>query len=454
MKSSIAKGIIGNGLAQITLKVIRILDQLLLVPFFLTAWGAEYYGEWLTLSIIPTIIGFSDLGIGSAAGNSFVLAYTAGERQRAANIRKSGITIITCTILIGGIITIAILYIANYYNLFDKTLIPTNEATIAITLIMIAKLITFYYHLIESFFRSTRKAVLGNLIYSGYFAGNLVAGICAIALGCNIVGYAFSQFIIAIIFTTLYFIIGNRMIDLTEYRGYITSTDIKNITHKGFGYMLNMVWQSIYFQGSTFVVRITLGAESVAIFNTMRTACRSINQIFNIINGSVFPELQYAYGKGETQIVHRLFRISILTSIIIGILGTTLLMFFGFDIYNIWTNNTLIVSNSIWHTFCIGILFNGIWWTSIVAYSATNNPYNFAVPCTITSCLSVAISYILSLHFGLYGAVLGVILFDVIMMIYVLPNSTRLLGLKISELFYHIKEDLKSIKDILLRKRV
>ena len=58
----ITKGIINNGLANITQKIIRILDQLLLVPFFLTTWGVEYYGEWLTLSIVPSILAFSDLG--------------------------------------------------------------------------------------------------------------------------------------------------------------------------------------------------------------------------------------------------------------------------------------------------------------------------------------------------------------------------------------------------------
>ena len=40
MKNSIVKGVIGNSFAQITLKVIQALDQLLLIPFFLTAWGA------------------------------------------------------------------------------------------------------------------------------------------------------------------------------------------------------------------------------------------------------------------------------------------------------------------------------------------------------------------------------------------------------------------------------
>ena len=93
MSSKLAKGIIGNGLAQITMKVIHALDQLLLIPFFLTAWGATYYGEWVTLSIIPSVLGFSDLGIGSAASNSFVLAYVSGKKQQAANLRKIGLVI-------------------------------------------------------------------------------------------------------------------------------------------------------------------------------------------------------------------------------------------------------------------------------------------------------------------------------------------------------------------------
>lgn len=37
MKNNIVKGIIGKGLAQITLKVILMMEQLLLILFFLTA---------------------------------------------------------------------------------------------------------------------------------------------------------------------------------------------------------------------------------------------------------------------------------------------------------------------------------------------------------------------------------------------------------------------------------
>lgn len=74
---SLKKNLLKNGLATVFQKLIRVFEQLALVPFFISAWGAAYYGEWLTLTIFPTIIGLSDLGIGSAAANTFVLRYGA-----------------------------------------------------------------------------------------------------------------------------------------------------------------------------------------------------------------------------------------------------------------------------------------------------------------------------------------------------------------------------------------
>ena len=446
MKSNIVKEIIGNGLAQILLKVIRVFDQLLLIPFFLNAWGTEYYGEWVTLSIIPAVLGFSDLGIGTAVGNSFVLAYAAGEREKAANLKKSGFVVISCTIILGFILSLIILFIADYLNLFDKTIIISNDAIISVTLLMVAKLITFYHHLIEGLYRGAQKAALGSLIYSGYSAVNIISGFIALIIGCGVVGYAFSQFLVSIIFTILYFIIGNKVINLKGCKGHVILTDIKAVIYKGIGYMINMIWQIVYFQGGVFVVRLTLGPESVTAFNTMRTACRSVSQMFNIVNGSVFPTLQYEYGKGNIQIVYRIFRLSILFSIIIGFIGVLLLILFGFNIYNLWTQSVLVVPKEVWYTFVVGILFNAVWWSAIVAYSVTNNPYNLAIPSLIVACLSVGLSYVLSIYLGLWGAVFGAIMFDVIMMFYVIPNSSGLLGLKTIQLFSNIKQDILFLK--------
>ena len=78
MKESVRRNILSNGLANILSKTVRVAEQLLLVPFFLSAWGAAYYGEWLTLTIIPSVLAFAELGVGTSSCNAFVLSYSAG----------------------------------------------------------------------------------------------------------------------------------------------------------------------------------------------------------------------------------------------------------------------------------------------------------------------------------------------------------------------------------------
>ena len=449
MNSKLAKGIIGNGLAQITLKVIRVMEQLLLIPFFLTAWGAAYYGEWVTLSIIPTVLTFTNFGFGSAVSNSFVLAYTGGNKQKAVDTNKNGILVVGGSIVVGVILTAVILVGGSYFHVFENTIIPTHEAILAIALLMTGRLISFYHLLIEGYYRGARKAVLSGFLYAGCSAINLVVGLGVLYWEGGIVEYAFSQFLITILFTIVYFIIGRRLVDLKGYQGRYILSEIKQITSKGMGYMMDPVWQCIYFQGSTLVVRLTLGPEAVAAFNTIRTACRSVSQIFNVVNGSIFPELQYEYGQGNMKTVHRLFRLSVLSSIFVGVIGVIFLSFFGMEIYNWWTQSQLSVSSEVWNTFVVNILFNAVWWTAMVAYPITNQPYHFAIASITTACLSVVISYILSIYLGLWGGALGIMLFELVMMLYVLPDSCRLLGMNTIELFSHLKED-----SILIRKKL
>lgn len=442
MKGSVTKGVLSNATAMLVQKIVRILDQLLLVPFFLTAWGAAYYGEWLTLSIIPSVLAFSDLGFGSAVCNGFVLSYAGGDKQTAANLNKSGWIIITGCILLGAILTAVLMLLGDSLNLFNKSLIPPQEAMTAVIFMITARLLSFYTQLVEGYFRSARKAALGSFLGSGQQIANILTGISVLWAGYGIVGYAASQLGVSIIFNLVYYLIGRKQIDLRGYQGRVVRSDIQMIISKGMGYLMTPIWQSIYFQGGTFIVRLTLGSESVAIFNTVRTVCRSVNQMFSIVNGSIFPDLQYEYGRGNMKTVHRLFRIAIIFSMTIGFVGTIFLMIFGLDIYQLWTKSILPVPTNVWWTFMVGILLNAVWWTSVVTYRMTNQPYHFAIMSTISASISVGTSYVLSLNLGLWGAALGAILYDIIMMFYVLPDSCHLLNMKVKDLFSYIKEDL------------
>jgi O-antigen/teichoic acid export membrane protein len=65
-------------------------------------------------------------------------------------------------------------------------------------------------------------------------------------------------------------IMARKEINLKELKNAkISKEDIKISFHKGIGYLMSPLWQAIFFQGTTFVIRITLGPTSVAIFNTV-----------------------------------------------------------------------------------------------------------------------------------------------------------------------------------------
>lgn len=447
----VVKGIISNGLANIVQKLVRIADQLLLVPFFLTHWGGETYGEWLTLTIIPSVLAFSDLGIGSSVSNSFVLAYASGDKQKSANINKSGFLITSISVFLGVLLTAFVITICVKFDLFDKSHIQASDAMFAVIFMMAAKLLTFFNQIVEGYFRAVRKAAMGSLMASGANILNVIVGLIVLQLGCNVASFAFSQLVVSLCFTIFYTIIGRRLVCFDNCRGVIIKSDVKDLVKKGVGYMTTPIWQCVYFQGSTFVVRLVLGAEAVAAFNTIRTVCRSVNQIFSVLNASIFPDLQYEYGRGNLPLVQKLFRIAVISSFIVGFCGFIVLSLWGLELYGWWTQSVLSVSQDVWFVFLVGVLLNAVWWTSTVTYRMTNKPYHFAIASTITAFCSVALSYFLAKFFGLLGAAIGCTIFEFVMALFVLPDSCKLLKMRTFDLVKHVKSDASAVTQKILR---
>ena len=287
---SLKKRLVNNGLASILSKGVRVLEQLFLVPFFIAAWGAAYYGEWITLTIIPSVMAFSNLGFGSAAANSLVLTYASGNKQKAANICKTGFYIITIMVLIAIVLGAIAIYVLDIFHVFDKSLIDSQDAILAVSILIIARLLNFYDQLIESFYRAAQRAALSINLLTIRAALNLAAGLFVLLLEYGIVAFAISQLIVTVLFSILYWLKGRSVLGL--YKNYTGTKDaviLKGITTKGLSYLMLPVWQIIYFQGTTFVVRIVLGPEAVAIFNTARTLSRSLNQLLYLVEPTVFP---------------------------------------------------------------------------------------------------------------------------------------------------------------------
>jgi O-antigen/teichoic acid export membrane protein len=433
---SIKRNILKNGFASTLTKGVRMLEQLFLVPFFITAWGAAYYGEWLTLTIIPSVFAFSDLGFGSAAANSFVLAYASNEKQKAANINKAAIRIISIILFISMLISIVVLLMLNHYQVFEKSLIDKQDAIMAVSILILARFLNFYTQLMDSYYRSARRASLSINLKTIKSLLNLGGGMLILLLGYGVVAFSVSQLIIIVFFNLYYWYKGNKLlIGFNDFKGIIDKIEVRNITSKGFGYMLFPAWQSIYFQGTTFVVRVVLGPEAVAVFNTVRTLSRSVNQILNIVSSSIFPELQFEMGAGNKKNAVKIFKLGVISSFILAVLGVLFLAIFGLWFYGVWTQKQLYVEPTMWYVLLIGVLFNALWWSSEPVFRAKNEPYQFALIGVFSAIVSVIVTYVFSKWLGLVGAAMGAVVLDIIMALIIIPKSIRLMEMNFRDLY-------------------
>tara|TARA_R110002126_G_scaffold90468_2_gene215646 strand:- start:2242 stop:3615 length:1374 start_codon:yes stop_codon:yes gene_type:complete len=450
---TLKKRLLNNGIASIFQKVVRVLEQLFLVPFFITAWGAAYYGEWLTLTIIPSVMAFSNLGFGSAAGNSFVLTFTADDKQKAANISKTGMYIITIMVLIAIAISAVVILILDYFHVFNKSLIDGKEAIIAVSIMILSQLLMFYLQLFEAFYRAAQKAALSINLITTKSAASIGFGLLVLLLGYGIVEFAISQLLVTVFFIIFYGFKGRQILGLHKtFKGVNDKVILKSITSKGLSYLMLPMWQIIYFQGTTFVVRIVLGAEAVAIFNTTRTLSRSVNQILYMIEPTVFPELQNQIGKANWKMAQKIFRISLIGVFLISLIGFIGLALFGLWFYNIWTQNQLEVPTTMWYIMISAMLFNAIWYITEMVFRAFNEPKLMGWFGMGSALISVLLTYLLSNYMGIVGAALGAVLLDVILVVLVLPYGCKLLKFPLKDLISNGITDFQELYLILTHK--
>lgn len=433
---STKKNILQNGFSTAAQKVVRILEQLFLVPFFITTWGAAYYGEWLTLTIIPSVLAFSDFGFGSAAANSLVLKYSSGKYQEAADIARTGFIVITFAISFGLLIGAAALGVTIHFHWLQHSLIPTHQAIIALIFMMLAKVLSFYMQIFEAYFRAARKAAFGINLSNINGLLNIGAGLIVLLLGYGVVAFAISQLVVAIVFNLAYGVIAERTLHLyREYKGQYSKSEAKDIFKNGFGFLMSPIWQSILFQGTTFVVRVTLGPLAVAVFNTVRTLSRSVNQLYSIISGSIFPEIQYEIGAGNMNQARKIYSKSIQIAFLLSFIGIILLAIFGLPAYNFWTKHELNPPYIMWFLFVAATAFNAVWWTAGVVFRAMNKPYKLSIAGVISSIIAIGGTYFGCKLWGLTGAAMGSLFFEIIMAVYILPVSNKMMDIKILQLF-------------------
>ena len=414
-----------NFIAGLSGKFVLVARQLLLVPLFLSYWGAEYYGEWLIISSVPAILAMSNVGLGTAASTQIVLAIGENNEREANRLLASSLLfvfVVSIAVLAPvAVVTFAIPGLLGHFSVL------VESPGIVVLLLFSGLAFAMLGQPWEGYWIARQKAA------SAMFAGVLFsliefAGAASVlVLGGDALLFAAATLAIRVCWTLAFIAYSLTLTDSTCPFSPSFAL-IRGLLFRGAGFQLNALWQAVLFQGSLFASQAVLGSAGTAAWGTVRTLSRTGNQLLALTNQTLMPELQNAIAARDFADASRLHAFGLKIALAVGGVAACVLSFLGGWGYELWTNNLLDVPRSIWPIAGICVLLNSIWWTSALVHRAFNQPWHMNLWGLFAAVCSVASMTVLGLSYGIIGFAIGAVVFELIMAFAIPRRSHQLLN--------------------------
>lgn len=427
-KNSVNTPIRKNFIANLFGIGVNILNQIILVPFFILYWGNDLYSDWIVLSALATVFGMSDVGLNSVIQNRFAIKYS--ER----NLKECGqlliINIVIISVVFAVFLFASLLYLANC-NIVDQMglhYLGRKEGSFIFTMLLVQVFINMYNGIPNAIFRGVHRN--SEVVFIDQLTKLIIFIVTLLCLLCGVEISVMSVLIcIPIPISLIIKIYMSKRIFRFKYSWSNFNWSLfRNVLGPAVGYMSFPLGNAILLQGFTFVVNRYFGANIVVLYNTTRTMCNFIKTLLATVFNSVWPEFSIAYGEKNTDRMRLLYRKSIRISVVGAIVISAGLLLLGPLIYTIWTHGAVHFNYSLMTAFLVVLIINTIWYSGHVALLSTNNHIElgilnvFATVTSLVAAIFVA-KYIHSISMIVYCT----LIIDIVMVFYVHKKFLRVL---------------------------
>lgn len=400
------------------MQAVNALIQVAGIPILLRFWGVEYYGEWLLLFTIPSYVGMSDMGLGTATTSELSMLVQGGKAAQASVILRNTFWFI---LLVGGIPFLLLglsMFVLPWYEWLHFSKITDNEFGPAFFFLLLYVYLALFLTLPLGYYRVQQVYHRERVISSIFRIIEFASVVVAVIMGCKIVIVAVVYFAVRLIMLIYVLLELSR-----RYEGFrllpfsLEYSKIRHLLRPGLSAMTIYMGQNFMLQGLVSIIGIGLGSAQVVVFSTARTLVNVVKQVVGIVNLSVTSEFSYAYGAGTFNLLRRLFKLASWSSLILATVLLLILYFSGSWIMSIWTDNKITLSQPFFGLILISTLVNAVWNIYLVLLVSTNKLGRTGVLFLCSALCLLVINAIGIKHFGLSGLAATIIGFEFSMMI-------------------------------------
>lgn len=424
---SVKKNLLKNTAAGIWSKGSAIFFRLIQVPLLLSFLGVDDFGRWLVIYSLPSWLTLANMGFGSVASNEMSMAVSAKEYQRAREVFSTVLAIVLIIGLIGSILLLGGAFVIPWNRILKDSAERDLEFSKAIIYLGLTVFISFSFEAFGGRFRAAHKAHVSVLIASFLPWINLLGMFISLQFSRRFDHLALSQLASTCLFFLVYQWMSWR--SMPELFFSFKSVKLKGASalfRKGLAFQAFPLGNALIFQGNIFIVQMILGPAAVTLFGTVRTLVRTVNQVMEMINQAIWPEMSHLFGVKDFQRAAKLHRIAVGASVALSFIGVIGLMILGKTIYGFWVGKEIVLPADLLFLFLCSIPFNSLWLTSSVVHMASNQHEGLAIRYLIATILSALACAGLSYWLGLEGAAISTVIVDLVLIPYVVKRSLQL----------------------------
>ncbi len=394
---------------------------------FFHFWSTSVYGNWIIVSSVPSYLAFSSIGFGNVAANEMTMLTSAGDRDGALRVFQSCWWLIALICSAAAVLLVGLLLFVPVATLLNIHAISEADTKwivfyfgISVLLGQLEQLMTAAYTCVA---RYSYGSFLKSLITLAAFAATMVpvllghgprttAMVFAIANACGTL--------------TLGLCVRHDLPWMQFGWRHARLSEIRRLTPLALAFMGFPIGNALNLQGTMMAVGYALGPVDVAIFSSARTVSRVALQMVQMVNNTFWPELSLAYGAGNFELIRTLHRRACQMAVIFAAAVTFCMMTFGPWFLTHWTGGHVPPSRGLLAILLFVVVVYSLWSTSSTLATAINRHQSLAAWYMMGTGVTVAFTYVLARLYGLAGDAASLILSEVIMNLYVLPNSLRL----------------------------
>lgn len=428
MKFSLNSPIRKNIIANLFGVGINLINQIVLVPFYIIYWGNDLYADWIVISALTAFFGMSDMGLNSVIQNRFSIRYAQNEIQECNSLLVSNFVIVS---IIGFVCLLIGLGYVSCFNISQQmglSILSRLDGSIIFLMLLCQVFIQMFSGIENSIFQATHNA--STAVYYDQFAKLLIVIITFTCLFMSI-SLATMSVLICLPNLILLFIKHIHACKLYDFRFSIKSVNIhllKEILHPAIMFMSFPFANAIILQGFTLIVNRFFNSDAIVLYNTTRTMCNFIKSFLNTIFFSIWPEFSIAYGKKNKKRMTELIHKAIHSSLSIAILICVGLLLLGPFIYRIWTHNYITFNYALMVAFLVELMCNVLWNIKSVALVSTNNHIQLGLLFIVGALFSLLVAVpIASIWHSMPAITYSMLIMDIPLILYVNYKVKKLL---------------------------